>query len=185
MPFEGVINYPVIQLGVSQIYLNEKKVKAIEQWFSLDDMDVFEPLPVHDYGDGKYTLTDGHSRAYVAYKNGITEVPIIYDADEMVAGELGQILYRTDIEWCKRFSISDISHLGQRILSDDDYQRLWIERCNRSYYLLVRTTKEERKLLQSEKPELFLFGASEDLSDIYFENENGEIIVCSNEISAI
>ncbi len=185
MSFIGVINYPLMQLGCSQIYLNEKKIKAIEQWFCLDNMDIFVPLPVHDYGNGKYTLTDGHSRAYVAYKNGVAEVPIIYDLDEIVAGELGQKLYRTDIEWCNRFSIYNISHLEQRILTDDDYQRLWVERCNRSYDLLVHTTEEERKLIQSKKPELFLFGASEDLSDIYFEDSNGEIIVYSNEISVL
>lgn len=182
MSFIGVINYPIIELGLSQIYLNEKKIKAIEQWFNPNSMDTFEPLMVHDYGNGKYTLTDGHSRAFVAYKNGVTEVPIIYDTDEIVAGEIGKKLYMADIEWCNRFSICNISYLQHRIISDEEYRRLWIERCDKSYNLLVQTTEEERELIQNKNPKLFLFGASSDLSEVYFENANGEEVVYKNEI---
>lgn len=180
MTFEGVIDYPIMELGLSQIYLNEDKIKAIEKWFNPDNMDIFEPLTVHDYGNGRYTLTDGHSRAYVAYKNGLTVIPIVYDNDEIVAGEIGQKLYWTDIEWCNRFSIYNISHLKHCIISNEDYQRLWVERCNRSYNLLVQTTTEERELIQNRNPELFLYGASDDLSMVYFENSNGESVAFQN-----
>lgn len=180
MEFKGVINYPIMELGVSQIFLNEDKIKAVEEWFDLGNMHIFEPLTVRDFGNGKYTLTDGHSRAYVAYKNGITVIPIVYDNDEIVAGEIGQKLYKTDIEWCNRFFIFNISHLAKRIINNDDYQRLWIERCDRSYNLLTQMTEEERQLIQSKKPNLFLYGASEDLSELYFENSEGESFVYQN-----
>lgn len=177
MIFQGVINYPILELGLSQLYLNEEKIKDIYKWFNIDNMDIFEPLPVHDYGNGKYTLTDGHSRAYVAYKNGLKVIPIIYDNDEIVSGEIGRELYRTYIEWCNRFSIFDISHLKKRIINSDDYQHLWIERCDMSYNLLVNTTIKERESLQNINPKLFLYGASEDLRQIYFENCDGESFV--------
>ena len=185
MAFAGVINYPIMELGLSQIYLNEKKIEAIEKWFNPDDMDIFEPLLVHDYGNGKYTLTDGHSRAYVAYINGLTYIPIVYDNDEIVAGEIGQKLYRADIEWCNRFSIYNISHLKHRIVSNEDYQRLWIARCERSYNLLVQTTVEERELIQNKNPNLFLYGASDDLSELYFENSDGKSVVRQNTSSVV
>lgn len=180
MEFKGVINYPIMELGVSQIFLNEDKIKAVEEWFDLGNMHIFEPLTVRDFGNGKYTLTDGHSRAYVAYKKGITVIPIVYDNDEIVAGEIGQKLYKTDIEWCNRFFIFNISHLAKRIINNDDYQRLWIERCDRSYNLLTQMTEEERQLIQSKKPNLFLYGASDDLSELYFENSEGELVVYQN-----
>lgn len=180
MEFKGVINYPIMELGVSQIFLNEGKIKAVEEWFDLGNMHIFEPLTVRDFGNGKYTLTDGHSRAYVAYKNGITVIPIVYDNDEIVAGEIGQKLYKTDIEWCNRFFIFNISHLAKRIINNDDYQRLWIERCDRSYNLLTQMTEEECQLIQSKKPNLFLYGASDDLSELYFENSEGESVVYQN-----
>lgn len=180
MEFKSVINYPIMELGVSQIFLNEDKIKAVEEWFDLGNMHIFEPLTVRDFGNGKYTLTYGHSRAYVAYKNGITVIPIVYDNDEIVAGEIGQKLYKTDIEWCNRFFIFNISHLAKRIINNDDYQRLWIERCDRSYNLLTQMTEEECQLIQSKKPNLFLYGASDDLSELYFENSEGESVVYQN-----
>lgn len=180
MEFKSVINYPIMELGVSQIFLNEDKIKAVEEWFDLGNMHIFEPLTVRDFGNGKYTLTDGHSRAYVAYKNGITVIPIVYDNDEIVAGEIGQKLYKTYIEWCNRFFTFNISHLAKRIINNDDYQRLWIERCDRSYNLLTQMTEEECQLIQSKKPNLFLYGASDDLSELYFENSEGESVVYQN-----
>ena len=166
-----------MELGLSQIYLNEDKIQAIERWFHPDNMDIFEPLTVHDYGDGKYTLTDGHTRAYEAYKNGLTVIPIMYDNDEIVAGETGQKLYKAAIAWCNRFSLYNISHLTKRIVSNADYQRLWIERCGRSHNLLNQTTEKDREFIQNKNSELFLYGASEDLSKMYFETSDGESVV--------
>lgn len=180
MEFKTVKYYPLLDLGLSQIYLNADRILAIEKWFVPDDMSIFEPLPVHDFGNGKYTLTDGHSRAYVAYKNGITHIPIVYDLDDIVVGEKGQMLYRADIEWCKRFHIENISHLEKRILTGEQYQKLWMERCDKSYYLLTQTTEKEREQLQSIEPEYFLYGASEELTELYFENREGKIYEKTN-----
>jgi len=180
MKFTGVINYPLLELGLSQIYLNEDKVKAIEKWFNPDDMSIFEPLPVHDYGNGKYTLTDGHSRAYVAYKCGLIQIPIIYDNDDMVAGEIGQKLYGTDIEWCNRFQINNISNLESRILTNEEYQRLWIARCDKSYNLLIKISKENLEQFPNEVPGLFLYGISEDCTELYYENAEGTLFIYKN-----
>ena len=182
MEFTGVKNYPLLELGLSQIYLNRDKINVIEKWFNPEDMSNFIPLPVRDYGNGKYTLTDGHSRAFVLYKNGFTHVPIVYDDDDMVAGEVGQKLYREDIKWCERFEIVNIAQLGNRILSGEKYRKLWIERCDKSYNLLMQTTEAERDRIQDKFPALFLYGATEDLSELYFENSHGELFVYKDDI---
>lgn len=175
MEFEGIRLFPVLKLGLSQIYLNKSKLEAIEKWFCPEHMDGFEPLPVHDFGDGRYTLTDGHTRAYAAYQAGLTHVPVIYDKDDIVAGDVGKLLYRADIEWCDRFKLKNISHLCNRIVSQEQYEKLWIERCDRSYSLLVLAPKETRDPLYSKEPELYLYGMSEDLAIWYYENEAGEL----------
>lgn len=146
-------------------------------WFDSCDTCDMDPLTVPDFENGKYTLTDGHSRAYVAYKNGLTHISIVYDKDEIVVGELGQKLYGADVEWCERFHLKNISDLNNRILESEDYNRLWVERCNRCYNLLSQTSERERVLMQEKDPELFLYGTSEDLKELYFENLCGEIYV--------
>ncbi len=177
MEFTGIKKYPLLELGLSQIYLNENKIIEIEKWFNSDDMSSFNPLKVHDFGNGKYTIVDGHSRAYVAYKNGVMQVPIVYDNDELVIGEVGQKLYHADLIWCDRVGIKNISHLEHRILSKEEYQKLWIRRCDRSYDLLLQTTENDRKMMQEKAPELFLYGAEEDLSELYFEDSFGMLYV--------
>ena len=171
--FEGIKLFPLLELGLSQIYLNADKLKAIETWFDPTDLSNMEPLTVYNFGNGRYTLTDGHSRAYVVYKNGLSFVPIVYDTDEIVANELGQKLYRMDIEWCERFHLANISDLNNRILTNEDYTQLWVARCNKSYNLLSKTTECERRMMQNKAPNLYLYGATENLLQLYFEDDLG------------
>lgn len=175
MEFQGIKRCPITLLGLSQIYLSRDKIKGVEGWLTPQRAEQLEPLPVHAFGNGVYTLTDGHTRAYVAYKNGCRSLPVVYDNDEIVAGKLGKSLYLADIEWCERFHLRDIRDLESRILSSEDYQRLWIRRCDRSYALLTRASQDQRAEWQGLLPDLFLYGASEDLSELFYERENGDL----------
>lgn len=180
MEFDGTRQLPIDSLGLSQIYLSAQKLAAVAKWFDPRRMEGFGPLPVHDFGDGRYTLTDGHTRAYMAWKSGVPTLPVYYDTDEIVAGPTGRLLYRADLAWCRRFGLSHIRCLGPRILDAADYQRLWITRCDRSYDLLTQTSPEEQAKFQALAPELFLYGASEDLSTLYFEDQAGALFLYQN-----
>lgn len=182
MEFQGIRLMSIDLLGLSQIYLSASKIAAVTEWFNPQRMENFQPLRVRDFGDNAYTLTDGHTRAYVAYQNGVSALPVYYDNDDIVANQLGQMLYRADIEWCKRFKLSHIKHLEHRIVDEAAYQRLWRGRCDRSYDLLTQTSPGERLRLQSLAPDLFLYGASEDMSALFFENEAGQLFVYKDNV---
>lgn len=177
MEFEGIKQIPIDQLGLSQIYLSGKKIAAIKKWFDPHCMENFSPLPVHDFGNHIYTLTDGHTRAYVAYKSGLTALPAVYDLDDIITNQTGQMLYKEDIEWCGRFHLSHIKDLGNRILDKAAYQKLWVERCDRSFHLLTQTSSEERVQLQRLAPDLFLYGASQDIQVLFFEDGAGRLYI--------
>lgn len=177
MEFSGIKLIHIDLLGLSQIYLSASKINSVAEWFNPQSMDNFQPLSVHDFGDNAYTITDGHTRAYVAYKNGVSVLPVFYDNDDMITNQVGQMLYKADLEWCKRFRLSHIKLLGNRILDKNVYQKLWIERCDRSYDLLTQTSHSERIRLQKLVPDLFLYGASEDLTVLFFENEAGDLFI--------
>lgn len=182
MEFHGIKLMNIDLLCLSQIYLSSDKIASVVEWFNPQCMDNFQPLPVHNFGDNKYTLTDGHTRAYVAYKNGVSVLPVVYDHDDMITNQIGQMLYKADIDWCKRFKLSHIEHLENRILNKSAYQTLWIERCDRSYNLLTKTSYNERMQLQYLAPDLFLYGASEDMSILFFENKTGELFFYKDNI---
>lgn len=177
MEFQGIKQINIDALGLSQIYISREKYVSVKKWFQPENMDAFQPVSVYNFGNGFYTLTDGHTRTLLAYEYGLSSVPAVYDDDDIVTGPIGQKLYKADIEWCARFGLSHIKHLKNRILSKSLYERLWIERCNRSYNLIMGTTGREREKLQGLNPTLFLYGASEDMSKLYFENASGELFV--------
>ena len=177
MEFRGIKLINIDLLGLSQIYLSSEKISSVTKWFDPRHMNDFQPLPVHDFGNDTYTLTDGHTRAYVACKNGVFVLPVVYDNDEIVTNPVGQMLYKEDIDWCKRFKLFHIKHLGNRIIDKSAYQKLWIERCDRSHNLLTKTSYKERMQLQNLVPDLFLYGASEDMLTLFYENEKGELFL--------
>ena len=171
--FHGVKYIKIKELGLSQIYLNQKKIDNIYKWINLTDLSTFHPLPVYDFGNGKLTLTDGHTRAFVAHKLGLEEVPVQYDTDDMITSEIGQLLYKVDIAWCERFDLRSVMDLESRIIPDEQYQVLWLDRCEKAYSLYAQTTEVERNRMQLLRPNLFLYGASKDLQTIYFEDQQG------------
>lgn len=177
MKFSGIRLINIDLLGLSQIYLSSDKIASVTEWFDPQNMDLFQPLPVYDFGNNKYTLTDGHTRAYVAYKNGISFLPVFYDADDIITNPTGQRLYNEAIAWCGRFKLYHIMQLEHRIINKNAYQKLWADRCERSYNLLDSTSRSQRMQLQALVPDLFLYGASEDKSTLYFENEAGELFI--------
>ena len=172
--FHGIKSLSISSLGLSQIFLNSEKIANIEAWFNPTDLTNFQPLPVHDFGNGRLTLTDGHSRAFVAWRHGVREIPVVYDTDEIVAGETGQMLYREDLVWCQRFGLVHIWDLKDRILPPEKYQESWSGRCDRSYSLLTKSNQQQREKWQLQYPHLHLYGASEDMRFLYFENDRGE-----------
>ena len=62
MEFHGVRLLNIDLLGLSQIYLSSDKIASVMEWFDPQRMDNFQPLPVHDFGNNIYALTDGHTR---------------------------------------------------------------------------------------------------------------------------
>lgn len=176
LKFDGIAWVKVSSLGISQIYLSQQKLDNITKWFDPNNLGNFQPLPVHDFGNRRLTLTDGHSRAFSAYAAGLQSVPVVYDLDEIITNPTGQLLYRNDIVWCDRFGLHTVANLHDRILSPDLYQALWNRRCDIGYNLLMQTTPEQRQSWESLHSGLYLYGASEDLSILYFEDAEGNSI---------
>lgn len=169
-------------LRLSQIYLSQKKIDGVLAWFD-PSLRSFEPVCARDFlGNGELHITDGHTRAFVAWQHGIRQIPYIYDEDKIVTCALGQIQYEEDIVWCDRFRLHHISDLADRILPEDAYETLWRGRCGKMYDLKLalyegklRPDKLDLKRERLLRKGLFLYGISEDLSILYFENSAGEL----------
>jgi hypothetical protein len=168
-------------LHVSQLYLSNEKINGIKQWFS-PDLKNFEPVPVRDFfNNGELVLTDGHTRAFVAYTNGLTEIPAVYDDDKIVTSKTGQEEYKNCILWCKRYNVNSISDYETRIISKELYTTLWTERCDKMHNLVnaLQNNKIPKEEYNAKKRKLeekyYIYGISDDLKTLYYENSFGEL----------
>lgn len=114
----------LLDIQPSQFYLSEEKLKGVMGWFDPTDMSRFEPLPVKML-NGRVIFTDGHTRAYAAYRAGCTNVPLVWDEDE-----LSWDLYQICVDACLEREIRSVADLKDRILSSEEYAEKWNQWCD-------------------------------------------------------
>lgn len=118
---------PLKELQPSQLYLSQDKVQKVTSWYDSSPM---TPIFVRKFANcDDWVITDGHTRAFVASLKGATTIPV--QLDEEAYSDTVIKLYEQCINWCREESISQISDLATRQLSQDDYQVFWIARCQK------------------------------------------------------
>lgn len=118
---------PLKELQPSQLYLSQDKVQKVTSWYDSSPM---TPIFVRKFANcDDWVITNGHTRAFVASLKGATTIPVQLDEEDYSDGVIK--LYEQCIDWCREESISQISDLATRQLSQDDYQVFWIARCQK------------------------------------------------------
>lgn len=112
----------------SQLYLSAAKLATVLESVDPADPD-YDPLPVFEHG-GEWYLSDGHTRAFVAYLGGVDDLRVERDAD--LREEYDFDLYLTCIEWCREAGVETVPDLAGRVLAHDEFETEWIERCRRA-----------------------------------------------------
>ena len=116
---------PVDAVQPSQLRLNGRKLALATGWFDFDDPD-YDPLPVVRL-DERWTLTDGHTRAFLAALAGAGELRVREDADD-----LSMALYAECVKWCREEGVTDVRDLAGRVVNAATFEREWVERCRRA-----------------------------------------------------
>lgn len=163
------------ELGVSQLYLNQRKLEAVRERTLEEDFPGFAPLPVYDFGDGRPVLTDGHSRAFVALQKGQKTLTVYWDRDPNTTGKLGQRMYRMFLDWCEKAGVRTLNDLQSRVLQASGYEFFWLERCRRGNNLLTTRNRAALDKGRELAPELTLYGVERNLRTFYFEDDKGRL----------
>ncbi|MCF7811331.1 hypothetical protein K9N50_10140 [bacterium] len=114
----------IANIQPSQLFINKDKLKHISEKYA-GCFDKLSPIPIVKLGH-EIIYTDGHTRAYAAYKAGVDEISVYWDKDD-----LDWHSYDICVSWCKKEGILTIADLSDRIVKPDDYKILWIDRCER------------------------------------------------------
>ncbi len=110
----------------SQLYLNRQKLRMVEQRYqNASDFDAedFPPIPIKKR-NGNLFFTDGHHRAFTAFKRGVEMLPVEWDEEDLDWG-----LYDVCVSWCDEKNIMTIADLDSYIIPAREYKQLWIGRC--------------------------------------------------------
>ena len=168
---------PLSELGVGQLHLNARELHEIISDFSVENL-CAEPLKVYDFGVGRFFLLSppDHHRAYAAWRAGIASVPVVCDTWEGWEEDYMCTMFLDDVFWGEKLGVKHISDLAKRILSDADYERLFIRRCERGSDLYLETNPANLPAYAALRPDLHLYGISDDLQTLYFEDEQENVI---------
>ena len=109
----------IADIQPSQFYISEAKLEQIRRWFHPEDLSGFEAVPVKEL-DGRVVFTDGHTRAYAAWLAGLDRIPLVWEEDD-----LDWEAYRLCVDACKKRGVCSVADLEERVVSEEDYERLW------------------------------------------------------------
>ena len=111
------------EIQPSQLYISSAKLSEVVKRPDSTTSGL-EPIPVKKPGDD-IVLVDGHTRAFAAFLRGLSEIPVYWEDDELDWDE-----YEICVQWCKEAGIRGIEDLKNRVVSQEDYERLWYRRCD-------------------------------------------------------
>ena len=114
-----------MQLGKiqpSQLYISSDKLSSVMDDFP-SEPSLVEPIPIKKLR-GEIIFVDGHTRAFAALKCEFSRVPVYWEYEELDWEE-----YEICVEWCKEEGIHTIADLENRVISHQEYEKLWYERC--------------------------------------------------------
>ncbi len=107
-----------------QHYLSKVKLDRVAK--SFDEYDSYGDIFVIDYKDCVYSV-DGHHRLYHLYNRGVREVQVVCETSDN-----SNVLYQKLADEANQLGLKTIADLRERILeSEEEYQSLWIDRCQR------------------------------------------------------
>lgn len=130
---------PLRDLQPSQLYVSREKLATVLASWSDRSPATLGPLPVKRYAD-RLVLTDGHTRALAAHRAGLAAVLVMPDEDD-----LDDEAYEVCVRWCLEAGIESVADLDARVVSPEDYERLWLDRC--------RTLHRELAARRAPKPQ--------------------------------
>ena len=116
----------------SQLYLSKRKLINVQKKIDPSKVESIGVIPIKKLGED-IIFTDGHTRAFAAYKAGFKEVFVEWETEN-----LDWDMYEVCVKWCKDSGIFSIRDLEHRIISHKDYKILWYDRCEKLQNELVK-----------------------------------------------
>lgn len=123
-------------LQPSQLYISSDKLAAVERAMRELENWYDDPVPVKRFAS-RTVLTDGHTRALAAFRQGSGTICAYWETDE-----LDWEAYQVCVQWCMDEGIQSVADLEERIVTEKQYEELWLKRCRAMHDALALQRKD-------------------------------------------
>ncbi|MFX1533257.1 MAG: hypothetical protein ACFFDI_03410 [Promethearchaeota archaeon] len=139
-----VFRMKLSEIQPSQLFISATKLARVLTDYEPITVETLPPVPIQRLGS--YIIyTDGHTRALAAYLRGFKELRVYWDGEWDSEKELGSEAYEICLNWCLEANIRSIADLKNRIVDDEEYQVVWLQRCRRMQEKLENQRKQKVK----------------------------------------
>jgi ribosomal protein S18 acetylase RimI-like enzyme len=139
---------PLSLLQPTQLYISQAKLKRARAYLEACHFRDYDPIPVKKIGRVLF-YTDGHTRALLLWRAGHAEIRTVVDEDDMEWSS-----YLENVAWCRQAGVRTIGDLDARVVDADQYQAMWIDRCERAHgNMRVRTLENATAELETDPEE--------------------------------
>lgn len=118
-------NIDVFKIGIDkitpeQLTVDREKIQRVGSWIEKPEDIVVTCVKIDD----KVVTIDGYSRLIVALNKGFNYVYAHFEPDNTSTK-----FYKTCMGWCQEEGVYTIKDLSTRVVSPEEHQRLWVNRC--------------------------------------------------------
>ncbi|MFX0062020.1 MAG: hypothetical protein ACFFC7_07515 [Candidatus Hermodarchaeota archaeon] len=139
----NVFRMKLSEIQPSQLFISATKLARVLADYEPIAVETLPPVPIQRLG-AYIIYTDGHTRALAAYLRGLKEINVYWDRDWDSEEELDSEAYEICLHWCLEADIQTIADLKGRIVDDEEYQVVWLQRCQHMQEKLEKQRKEAR-----------------------------------------
>lgn len=112
------------EIQPTQLYINSAKLSQVKAFFDPTDHSSYKAVPLKKL-EGDIVFTDGHTRAFLAHLQGLTEIKAYWEQED-----LNWQMYKVCVKWCKEEGIKTIADLEGKVIPAAQFKQIWIERCH-------------------------------------------------------
>lgn len=125
---EVIINYhaveifklPILDIQVEQLTVSKPKLDDVLKWVEKEEDVIICVIKI----DNQFVCIDGYSRLLAAYLKGFKNVYCYLEKEDYDEND-----FREFLNWCHMENIFTVKDLVNRVVSEDEHQKIWIDKC--------------------------------------------------------
>jgi len=119
----AIFEVPLRELQPTQLYISQPKLQSVKYALACGGAAALLPIPIAER-NGRLILTDGHTRSLALYYRGDQKLKVCWEPEE-----LDWEMYDLCLGWCAEAGVKTVVDLACRVVSHQDFERLWCLPC--------------------------------------------------------